>query len=141
LAAIDRAVTAPPPAPRPDSESLLDGRVLLASCGENAELLMKMCQTFKERLPVQLATVQEAFRDGDGPRLREAAHKLCGMIATFSSRAGVVASDLEDHAAQGQLDAAQPLVDQLVTMAAELLHIVDSLTLEALQREQVGTGG
>ena len=40
------------------------------------------------------------------------------MIATFSSRAGSVASDIEDLAAQGQLPAARSLVEKrLETMA------------------------
>ncbi len=134
--AIDRATEAPLAVQVPAIESLVDDRVLLASCGDNAELLRKMCQALSVRLPVQLAAVQEAFRDREGPRLREAAHKLCGMIATFSSRAGSVASDLEDHAAHGQLDAAGPLVDQLRSMAAELLQIVNGLTLDSLRSER-----
>ena len=56
----------------------------------------------------------------DAVRLREAAHKLCGMVAAFSTVAGGVASDLEDHAAQGQLEEARPLVEQLETIAREL---------------------
>jgi hypothetical protein len=39
------------------------------------------------------------------------------MVAAFSTAAGAVASDLEDHAAQGQIEEARPLVAQLETMA------------------------
>ena len=70
--------------------------------------------------------------DGDTPRLREAAHKLCGMVAAFSTVAGGVASDIEDLAAQGQLEEARPLVGQLEMMAQELIRALDGLSLETL---------
>ena len=98
-AAIDRVVGARPPADRP-GPGLLDPRVLLAACGGDAAILEKICQAFRARLPDHLTAVQDALRDRDAPRLREAAHKLCGMVAAFSTVAGGVASDLEDHAAE-----------------------------------------
>ena len=120
-AAIDRVVGARPPADRP-GPGLLDPRVLLAACGGDAVILEKICQAFRARLPDHLTAVQDALREQDAPRLREAAHKLCGMVAAFSTVAGGVASDLEDHAAQGQLEEARPLVGQLETMAQELMR-------------------
>jgi hypothetical protein len=59
------------------------------------------------------------------------------MVAAFSSVAGGVASDLEDYAAQGQLDEARPLVGQLEPMADELVLLASGLSLEAL-RQQTG---
>ena len=53
---------------------------------------------------------------------REAAHKLCGLLSAFSTAAGDVASDLEEHAARGQLDEAKPLVVQLEVMVQELIR-------------------
>jgi HPt (histidine-containing phosphotransfer) domain-containing protein len=114
--------------------------VLLAACGGDGAILEKICQTFRARLPGHLQAVQDALRDQDAPRLREAAHKLAGMVAAFSSAAGGVASELEDRAAQGQLEAARPLVEQLEAMAQELLCAVEGLSPEAL-REQAGTSG
>jgi HPt (histidine-containing phosphotransfer) domain-containing protein len=84
-----------------------------------------------------LTAVQDALRERDTVRLREAAHKLCGMVAAFSTVAAGVASELEDHAAQGQLEEARPLVGQLETMAQELMRAVDGLSLETL-RQQTG---
>ena len=55
------------------------------------------------------------------------------MVAAFSSAAGGVASDLEDRAAQGQLEEAGPLVRRLETMAEELVLITSGLSLEALR--------
>src|SRR5438093_9055102 len=120
-AAIDRVVGTRPPAAvvawSPDHATtggpgLLDPRVLLAACGGDAVILEKICQAFRARLPDHLTAVQDALGERDTLRLREAAHKLCGMVAAFSTVAGRVASELEDHAAQGQLEEARPLVGQ-----------------------------
>src|SRR4051812_42515580 len=99
-----------------------------------------MCRGFQTYLPGQLAEVSDALRGRDAPRLREAAHKLCSLLFAFSTAAGDVATDLEDHAAQGRLDEARPLVEQLEAMGKELLRLVGGLSLDAL-REQVGAAG
>src|SRR5262249_5287819 len=135
-AAIERVVNTRAPADPPDA-SLLDPSVLLAACGGDALILERLCQAFRARLPDQLTAVGEALREHDTGRLREAAHKVCGMLAAFSSAAGGVASAIEDCAARGQLEDARPLVGQLETMAQELLRVVNGLSLETLQ-QQVG---
>ncbi len=61
-------------------------------------------------------------------------HKLCGMVAAFSSAAGGAASDLEDAAAQDRLEEARPLAGRLETMAQELMREVDVLSLESLRQ-------
>src|SRR5262249_28109892 len=117
-AAVDRAATLRPAVGRSVSpnSSLLDPRAALAACGGDADILERICQAFRSGLPNQLEAVQAALRDADAARLREAAHRFCGMVSAFSTVAGSVASDLEDCAAAGQLDAARPLVGQLETM-------------------------
>ena len=42
---------------------------------------------------------RDALRDQDAPRLREAAHKCCGMLSEFSTAAGDLAGSLEELAA------------------------------------------
>jgi PAS domain S-box-containing protein len=126
------------PRPGPPGPGLLDPRVLLATCGGDAAILDKLCHAFRACLPDHLKAVQDALRDRDALRLREAAHKLSGMVAAFSTVAGGVASDLEDYAAQGQLEEAGTLVGQLETMAEELMGLVVGLSLDAL-RGQAGT--
>jgi CheY-like chemotaxis protein len=134
-AAIERvAPTGPSAGPLP---GLLAPRMILAACGADAAILEKIGQAFRERLPDQLAAVQEAWSQRSAPQLREAAHKLCGMVVAFSTVAGEVASELEDRAAQGQVEAAGPLVEQLELMARQLMRLVDGLTLDVL-REQAG---
>jgi PAS domain S-box-containing protein len=118
--------------------SLINPRVLWAACGGEAAILEKICQAFRARLPDDVAAVQDALRERDAPRLRKAAHKLCGMVAAFSPVAAGVASDLEDRAAQGQLEEARPLVGQLEAIAPELMRQVGGLSVDAL-RNQTGT--
>ncbi len=94
-----------------------------------------MCQDFQTYAPARLAEVGDALRHRDAPRLRQAAHKFCALLFAFSTVAGNVASDLEDHAAGGQLEEAQPLVEQLETMTRELLRVAGGLSLETLRQQ------
>src|SRR5262249_61187146 len=89
------ATPAPATHHSPLTTQLLDAPVLLAACGGEPTLLRKMCQTLTARIPEHLAALQEALRDQDAPRLREAAHKCCGMLSEFSTVAGDLAGSLE----------------------------------------------
>jgi HPt (histidine-containing phosphotransfer) domain-containing protein len=135
-AATERVTGSRPPTDRP-GPGLLDPRVVLAACGGDAATLEQICQVLRSRLPDHMTAVQEALRDRDAIRLRETAHKLCGTVAAFSTAVGDVASDLEDHAARGQLEEARPLLGRLEAMAEELLRVVAGLSIEAL-RQQAG---
>ena len=101
-----------------DGTRLLDPVVLLGACGDDAEGLCRMCEGLRSYLPGRLAEVGEALGNRDAPRLRMAAHKLCGLLSAFSTVAGGVASDLEDQAAGGRLEECRTLVEQLEAMAA-----------------------
>jgi PAS domain S-box-containing protein len=127
-----------PPSAFTFAENLLNPRVLLAACGDDAVILQKICQAFRTRLPDHLTEVQDALHARDLARLGEAAHRVCGMVAAFSTTAGGVASELEDQAARGQLEKASPLVEQLETMVQELLRVVDGLSLETLRYQAQG---
>ena len=145
LAAIERVVSAPGvPQPVPPAAGggprLLNPVVVLAACGDEAEGLRQMCQGLRSYLPGRLDELGEALRARDAPRLRVAAHKLCGLLSAFSTVAGGVASDLEDWAAGGRLDECRPLVERLGAMARELIEQVDGLSIEAL-RDQAGAVG
>ena len=111
----------------------LDRSMILAACGGDESLLRKMCHSFRERIPKHQASVEDALRQQDAPRLRDAAHKICGMIAAFSAGAGDVASKLEHAAARGELEECRPLVERLVAIAASLVESVSGLSIEALR--------
>ena len=82
-----------------------------------------------------LAALREALGDQDAPRLREAAHKCCGMLSEFSTVAGDIAGSMEDLAAGTQLEKAAPILEQLEAMAQELVKQIEGLTVEALHRQ------
>jgi two-component system, sensor histidine kinase and response regulator len=138
-AAIDRVVGIRPTAESPPP-GLLTPHVLLAACGSNAAILEKICRVFQAELPDHLKAVNHALRDGDAPRLREATHKLCGMVAAFSTAAGDLAFDLEELAAEGRLQEARPLAARLEVMAEELGRLAGGLSLDALLRQAEGAG-
>jgi two-component system, sensor histidine kinase and response regulator len=141
LAAIDRLAPAPgvsrpvPPAAG-EPVRLLDPVAVLTACGDDEEALQGMCRAFQTYLPDRLAEVGDALRAQDAPRLREAAHKLCGLLSAFSTTAGDVALDLEELAAGDRLAEARPLVERLEAMAQELLPLVVGLSLETLRQQR-----
>jgi HPt (histidine-containing phosphotransfer) domain-containing protein len=139
LAAIDRVLRAHS-SRSSRRQDLLDAPVLLAACGGEPTLLGKMCQTLTARVTEHLAGLRDALRDQDTPRLREAAHKCCGMLSEFSTVAGDLAGHLEELAAGTRLDKAARVLEQLDTTAHELVKQVDGITVEALRRQAEGMG-
>jgi hypothetical protein len=81
---------------------------------------------------LELTTALEEF---NAPRLREAAHKYCGLLSAFSSTAGNMAAQLEDVAAASQFHQATPLVGWLTVATEELIGKMSDLTVEGLQRQ------
>jgi hypothetical protein len=57
------------------------------------------------------------------------------MLSEFSAAAGDLAGSLEDVAAGTQLDKAAPILEQLETIAQELVTQIDGITVEALRRQ------
>ncbi len=106
---------------------------ILAACGGDETLLHKMCQSFRARIGEHLTTLDAALRQPDASRVREAAHKIRGMVATFSADAGDVASTLEESAARGQLDACGALAQRLAAMSSQLVELVGGLSVEGLR--------
>ncbi len=115
------------------SQPAFDCGMILSACGGDESLLRKMCQSFRERIPAHLAALEEALVQRDALRLREAAHKICGMIATFSTDAGDVAAKLEERAARGALEECLPLGQRLAAMTSELIGSVSGLSVARLR--------
>jgi len=134
LAAVDRVLQTRSSSPY-RKRDLLDAPVLLAACGGDSTLLGEMCETLVRRVPEYLATLRDALREQDAPRLREAAHRCGGLLSEFSTVAGNHAGSLEDLAAAAQLDEAAPILEQLETIAQELIRQVDGITVETLRRQ------
>src|SRR5215469_9872175 len=107
--------------PHPSSLPLLDPAALLAACDGDAELLRKMCRHFQTFVPGRLAEVSQAIRDEDAKRLREAAHKLGGIVSSFSATAAEAAALLEQLGSQGKISETAQIHSRLTEMVKSLI--------------------
>jgi CheY-like chemotaxis protein len=121
------------PAKDRDIGQWLDGHVLFAACGGDAVILDRIGQALRTHVPEELVKAEASWREGDAARLREAAHRLAGMVAVASSSVGSVASDLESEAAAGHLSEAGILLKQLRPMSEAVLSEMDRLSLDRLR--------
>jgi CheY-like chemotaxis protein len=85
-AAADAALPSFPHPSSLSSESLLDPHMILAACGDDPVILESLSQKLRARLPEHVGAVRQALQERNAARLREAAHKLAGMVAAFSTR-------------------------------------------------------
>ena len=139
LGAIDRLLSIPSASQVVQSDvgensNLLDPVAVLRVCENDPDGLRRICDDFQTYVPARLAELGNALRERDAQQLREVAHKLCSLLPAFSTMAGDVASDLEDHSAADRLEEARPLVEKLETMCMELMRVVAGLSIEELQR-------
>jgi CheY-like chemotaxis protein/HPt (histidine-containing phosphotransfer) domain-containing protein len=139
IAAIERVVSSEG-VPRPvESDagfpsSLLDSAALLAACDGDAELLGKMCRHFQSFVPSHLAEVREALRDRNASRLFQAAHKLGGIVSSFSGTAAEAAALLERLGSEGRIEEATQPYSRLTEVVGRLISVLDTLSVEQLQR-------
>ena len=84
-----------------------------------------------EKLETECALHDVAFEHGDTPRLRETAHTLSGLVSPFSTVAGQLASELEEHAARGDLKVST-IVEKLAAIAPDLMREVGELSVDGL---------
>jgi PAS domain S-box-containing protein len=120
---------------------LLDSAALLAGCGGDAELLRKMCWHFQTHVPGRMAEVSEALRDQNALGLREAAHKLGGMLSAFSATAAESTAELGRLARDGRTDEAIQAHSRLTEIVGRLLSVLDTLSIHELQRQDAEQKG
>jgi HPt (histidine-containing phosphotransfer) domain-containing protein len=119
----------------------LDPQALLAACDGDEELLRTMCRHFQATVPARLAEAAAALRDRDARRLREAAHKLGGMVSSFSSAAAAAAALLERLGAEGNVEEeAVHAHARLTELTERLSAALATLSVAQLRRHQ-GPGG
>jgi signal transduction histidine kinase/CheY-like chemotaxis protein/HPt (histidine-containing phosphotransfer) domain-containing protein len=116
--------------------SELDAAALLAACDGDADLLRKMCGHFQTFVPGRLAEVSDALQDRDAPRLREVAHKLGGMLSSFSATAAKAAALLEQLGNQGKIEEAIQTHSQLTEIVGRILSVLDTLSVGQLRRRR-----
>jgi two-component system, sensor histidine kinase and response regulator len=135
-----RAGSESPPAASAGPGTLIDAETLLAACDDDPVLLGKLIGIFRNNAPGSLARVQEAIARQDPARLRESAHRLRGLLSTFSSEAAQAAARLEAMGAGGQLDEAAATLDGLAEMVARLGPQLEELSTERLRHNHGGMG-
>src|SRR5262249_60866334 len=101
-------------------------------------LLPRMIAVFQAGVPAHLRRGSEAIVTRNAAELREAAHKLRGLVSAFSTTAAEVALHLEQTAAGGQLNGAAEHHAALADMIQELGPLLANLSVEELKsrREQ-----
>jgi PAS domain S-box-containing protein len=139
LAAIDRVVPGKRAAQNVEPGigipgGLLDSTALLAGCAGDAELLRKMCRNFQTFVPDRVAEVGAALRDRNTVRLREAAHKLGGMVSTFSATAAETVALLGQLGSEGKIEEATQAHSRLIEVVGRINSVLDTLTVDQLQR-------
>jgi PAS domain S-box-containing protein len=123
----------------PEEPGLLDPAALLAACDGDAELLRKMCRHFQTFAPGRLAEATEALRDRNAIRLREAAHKLGGMVSSFSAIAAEAAALLGRLGGEGKIDEATEAHSRLTDIVGGISSVLDALSIDQLRRQQEGS--
>jgi HPt (histidine-containing phosphotransfer) domain-containing protein len=93
-----------------------------------------MCQHFQSFVPGRLAEVNEALCERNPLRLWETAHKLGGMISSFSATAAGAAALLGRQGNDGEFEDATQTYSKLTAIVDKLFTSFDSLTVEQLRR-------
>jgi PAS domain S-box-containing protein len=143
--ALDR-VLAGHPKPKPASptraqpETRADAAALLAACDNDPVFLHELIEVFRDDAPGELAQLSEAVQEHDSQRLRETAHRLRGMLATFSAKAGEAAAQLEAMGASGAMADADKTLRGLIGLVEQLNPQLEQLSIEQLRRQAAGNG-
>jgi HPt (histidine-containing phosphotransfer) domain-containing protein len=122
----------PRPADATSADRVFDPQKLIAACGQDGATLTKVIAAFREHLPAQLSAVREAIREGNASNLREAAHKLAGIVAAFSPSAANAALELEDLAIADRLQDISPPAARLNDLCQRLLQELEAASIAEL---------
>jgi PAS domain S-box-containing protein len=141
FATLERVLASPGAAPPGEKDpgsatpglALLDAATLLAACDGDSKLLARMVEVFRDSAGGQMQRVAAAVRDRDAIALREAAHKLCGLVSAFSATATEAARKLEQAGADRHLDGADAVYAGLCDTISQLTPLLDRLTVEDLR--------
>jgi HPt (histidine-containing phosphotransfer) domain-containing protein len=88
-----------------DGDRPLDYELLLRRCMGRIDLVERLLKSFDDRLPKELAQIDECLAAGDGERLARLAHQLKGTTANISASAMLaIAAEMEEAARAKQFD-------------------------------------
>jgi hypothetical protein len=85
-------------------------------------------------MPANLEEVSEALRDRNTLRLREAVHKLGGMLSSFSAIAAEAAALLGRLGSEGKIEEAMQTHSRLTEIVARLISVLDTLSVKQLRQ-------
>ena len=122
------------PASSGDLGMVVDPDALLAACDDDSVLLAKLIQLFQNNIPGALARVERAISLHDATHLKESAHDLRGLLATFSTSAAQAAALLESMGASGESGAAASTFLTLTMLTESLASRLESLEIDDLRR-------
>ena len=115
---------------------LLDPVVLLAGCGGDSLLLRKMIESFQCRAPQYLADLLGAGERSDDAGFRYAAHRLRGLVSSFSTSVAATVGEME----QSGIDSPQEYQARcaaVATIVAALSNTVSDLSVAHLERRSI----
>lgn len=114
--------------------TLVDAEMLLAVCGADETVLEGLKAAFLENLPQQLDELRRFAAQGQLPQLREAAHKVAGMLRAFSRECGDLALAIEEAAIAGDEPSCRIGVERLLGDAGRLVREVEAMTFASLRQ-------
>jgi two-component system sensor histidine kinase/response regulator len=87
---------------------------LLARIDGDVEFICELAEIFREDYPRQIGAARECLDDGDAAGVKRAAHGLKGALANLAATyAASLAGSLERMAGSGNLEGAEPILDEL----------------------------
>ncbi len=114
--------------PSPQSlENVISWPEALANVSDDKELLCDLCQVFLDETPQLLQQASEAAHRNNADALRAVAHSVRGsMLFLNPGTALQIAEDLEQRAADGNMDASRTALDDLQTAIGSISHSLES---------------
>jgi HPt (histidine-containing phosphotransfer) domain-containing protein len=83
---------------------VLDVEGLINRCMGNIDLVQRVLEKFQQRIPDELAELEDAFEHGETERLGRIAHRLRGSSATVSAEGfAQAAAEIEDASRNGRV--------------------------------------
>lgn len=122
LSALDRNVS-------PDQ--ILNPETLLATCGGDAVLLRQLVRSFETHISPLLDRLGETIRKQDRVATQYAAHRLKGLVSSFSVNIAEVAQRMDES--NYAFDDLAKLHDAVVRMVDQLLVRLPSLSIDDLK--------
>jgi PAS domain S-box-containing protein len=116
---------------RQGTPDVLDAPLLMTACDGDGALLEQMIAVFRAGAPTHLNSVAGALAARNAMGVREAAHKLCGLVSPFSTTATEIAQRLEQTAEH--LDEAAGHYTRLAGLLQNLLPLLADLSVEELK--------